>query len=86
MSLPTFDTQGTLFGSLSSLAPELFREADRYKLFAQKIWPVLARTRPQLEDCYVTSNGRKAVEPPIEPGGEGTQFFPHERPPASSAC
>jgi hypothetical protein len=46
MSLPTFDTQGSLFGNLSALAPQLFNEADRYKLFAQKIWPVLAKTRP----------------------------------------
>jgi len=63
MSLPTFDSQGALFGSLSSLAPNLFSETDRYRLFAQKIWPVLARTRPQLEDSYVATNGRAAFEP-----------------------
>jgi transposase len=75
MSLPTFDTQGSLFGNLSSLAPKLFSEADRYKLFAQKIWPVLAKTRPQLEDCYVTSNGRKAVEPVVLLGTLILQFL-----------
>jgi hypothetical protein len=45
------------------LAPGLFSEADRYKLFAQKIWPILAGTRGQLESCYVTTNGRAAFEP-----------------------
>ena len=63
MSLPTFDSQGALFGSLSSLAPGLFSETDRYKLFAQKIWPILAGTRPQLEGCYEATNGRAAYEP-----------------------
>jgi transposase len=75
MSLPTFDTQGSLFGNLSSLAPNLFTEADRYKLFAQKIWPVLAGTRPKLEDCYVTTNGRKAVEPVVLLGTVILQFL-----------
>jgi transposase len=63
MSLPNFDSQGSLFGNITSLAPGLFSEADRYKLFAQKIWPILAGTRGQLESCYVTTNGRAAFEP-----------------------
>jgi hypothetical protein len=75
MSLPTFDSQGALFGSLSSLAPGLFSETDRYKLFAQKIWPVLARTRPQLEDCYVATNGRAAFEPVVLLGTLILQFL-----------
>jgi hypothetical protein len=45
MSLPTCETQGSLFGNLSSLAPDLFFDTDRYKLFAQKIWPVLEDDR-----------------------------------------
>ena len=49
MSLPIFDSQGSLFGNITSLAPGLFSEADRYKLFAQKIWPILAGTRGHLE-------------------------------------
>ena len=52
MSLPVFDTQGSLFGGLASISPGLFAENDRYRLFAQKIWPVLARSRPELEKCY----------------------------------
>jgi len=75
MSLPTFDAQGSLFGSLTSLAPKLFSETDRYKLFAQKIWPVLVKTRPQLEGCYVTTNGRKAVEPVVLLGTLILQFL-----------
>jgi len=63
MSLPVFNTQGSLFGSLGSISPGLFAENDRYRLFAQKIWPVLARSRPELEKCYCMENGRAGVEP-----------------------
>lgn len=75
MSLPDFDTQSSLFGSVSSLAPGLFSEADRYRLFAQKIWPVLAGTRQQLESCYVTTNGRAAFEPVALLGAVILQFM-----------
>jgi Transposase DDE domain/Transposase domain (DUF772) len=63
MSLPAFETQSSLFGSVAVLAGELFEETDRYRLFAQKIWPVLARTRAQLEECYCAENGRASIEP-----------------------
>jgi len=37
--------------------------------------------------CGRNARGRKAVEPQIRGvAGEATQFFPHERPAASSAC
>jgi hypothetical protein len=36
--------------------------------------------------CGRNAVGCKGAEPPIEPAGEGTQVFPQERPPASSAC
>jgi transposase len=84
MSLPTFDAQGSLFGSLSSLAPQLFAETDRYKLFAQKIWPVLAKTRGQLQGCYVLTNGRKAIEPVVLLGTLILQFL--ERAPDRQAA
>jgi transposase len=84
MSLPTFDTQGSLFGNLSSLAPTLFAETDRYKLFAQKIWPVLAKTRAQLEVCYDTTNGRAGVEPVVLLGTLILQFL--ERAPDRQAA
>jgi hypothetical protein len=63
MSLPSFDTQGSLFGSVSVMARGLFEEGDRYWLFADKIWPVIAGTRNQLAQCYCEGNGRAAVEP-----------------------
>jgi hypothetical protein len=63
MSLPTFDTQGTLFGSLASVGATLFAEGDRFKLFAERIWPHLAAARPALAECYRADNGRPALEP-----------------------
>jgi transposase len=65
MSLPKFDTQGSLFESLGSLAAQLFSDQDRYKLFATKIWPLIAKSREELAVCYVLDNGRPGVEPVI---------------------
>ena len=65
MSLPKFDTQGSLFESVGSLAGKLFSDQDRYKLFATKIWPLLAKSREELAACYVLDNGRPGVEPVI---------------------
>ena len=45
MSLPKFDTQGSLFESLGSIAADLFDEKDKYKLFARKVWPLLVLPR-----------------------------------------
>jgi hypothetical protein len=52
MSLPQYDVQGSSFESLGAIAPDLFADNDRYKLFAQKVWPVLASCREQLLECY----------------------------------
>jgi transposase len=84
MSLPNFDSQGSLFGNITSLAPGLFSEVDRYKLFAQKIWPILAGTRGQLESCYVATNGRAAFEPVVLLGTLILQFL--ERAPDRQAA
>ena len=65
MSLPQFDVQGSLFESLGAIAPDLFADNDRYKLFAQKVWPVLAGCREQLLECYDSENGRPGVEPVV---------------------
>src|SRR5258708_2784109 len=65
MSLPQFDVQGSLFESLGAIAPDLFSEGDKYKLFAKKIWPVLAVCREQLMECYEVDNGRPGVEPVV---------------------
>jgi transposase len=84
MSLPTFDTQSSLFNSVTTLAPGLFSETDRYKLFAQKIWPVLVGARQQLETCYATTNGRAAFEPVVLLGALILQFM--ERAPDRQAA
>lgn len=65
MSLPKFDTQGSLFESLGSLAGNLFSDQDKYKLFATQIWPLIAKSREELASCYVLDNGRPGVEPVI---------------------
>ena len=65
MSLPQFDVQGSLFESLGAIAPELFADNDRYKLFAKKIWPVLASCRERLMECYDAESGRPGVEPVV---------------------
>ena len=45
MSLPQFDVQGSLFESLGAIAPDLFTDNDKYKLFAKKVCPVLEQCR-----------------------------------------
>jgi hypothetical protein len=55
--------QGSLFESLGAIAPELFSDNDKYKRFAQKVWPVLAQSREQLLECYQADNGRPGVDP-----------------------
>ena len=63
MSLPQFEVQGSLFESLvGDRAPDLFRDNDKYKLFAQKIWPLLADCRTELAECYRNETGRPGVE------------------------
>jgi hypothetical protein len=65
MSLPTFDVQGSLFESLGSIAADLFDHKDKYKVFATKIWPLLASQRTELAECYELDNGRPGIEPVV---------------------
>ena len=65
MSLPKFDTQGSLFESLGSIAADLFDKKDKYKLFATKVWPLLAGQREELAQCYEPGNGRPGIEPVV---------------------
>jgi transposase len=74
MSLPPFSSQSELF-STAALTGQLFGQSDRYRLFAQKVYPVLARTRPALEGCYCADNGRVAVEPVLLLGVSLLQFL-----------
>jgi hypothetical protein len=75
MSLPQFDVQGSLFESLGAIAPELFSDNDKYKLFAKKVWPVLVQCREQLAECYQADNGRPGVEPVVLVGVLIFQFL-----------
>ncbi len=52
MSLPVFDPQTHLFG-LQARSSDVFGETDRYRLFAQKIYPLLVAARPKLEGVIV---------------------------------
>jgi hypothetical protein len=69
MSLPKFDVQGSLFESLGSIAPDLFDDKDKYKLFARKVWPLLAALREELAQCYKLDTGRPGIEPVVLLGG-----------------
>ena len=60
MSLPVFDPQTHLFG-LQAVSSEVFSEGDRYRLFAQKIYPLLVAARPKLYiRSYVIANSKIA--------------------------
>jgi len=72
--LPTFSTQQSLFG-IGSLADNLFPTTNRFRLFAEKVWPLLAQARPDLETMYCADNGRPAAEPVVLAGVCLLQFL-----------
>jgi transposase len=74
MSLPIFNPQTHLFG-LQAASSEVFDASDRYRLFAEKIYPLLVQARPKLEPCYCEMNGRPAVEPVLLLGVSLLQFL-----------
>jgi hypothetical protein len=74
MSLPEFSTQSELFSTVGC-SRQLFAPTDRFRLFAQKVYPVLVQTRPQLEACYCTDNGRVALEPVLLMGVSLLQYL-----------
>jgi len=74
MSLPEFSTQSELF-STAGLSGTLFGRDDRFRLFAQKVYPVLVRTRSQMEKCYCADNGRAAIEPVLLLGVSLLQYL-----------
>jgi hypothetical protein len=51
VSLPSFSTQAELF-STAGLTSNLFAPIDRYRLFAQVVYPAVAGMRGELEKCY----------------------------------
>ena len=74
MSLPTFDPQAQLF-SLAAATGRLFAPHDRFRLFAEKIYPLLVEARAELASCYCADNGRPAVEPVLGLGVSVLQFL-----------
>jgi len=60
---------------MGTMAGELFGETDRYRLFARKIWPVLAKARSELAQCYCAENGRAGIEPVLLLGVLVFQFM-----------
>ena len=74
MSLPAFSTQAELF-STAVLSSSLFSPTDRYRLFAQMVYPVVAAARDELEKCYCADNGRVAVEPVLVLGVSLLQYL-----------
>ncbi len=74
MSLPAFSTQAELF-STAGLSSTFFAATDRYRLFALKVYPVLAQLRGQLEACYCAEDGRAAVEPVLLLGVSLLQYL-----------
>lgn len=74
MSLPEFDTQGSLF-STAGLASGLFDQTDRYRLYARHVYPRLVEARAQLAECYCADNGRVAVEPVLLLGVSLLQYL-----------
>jgi len=73
MSLPDFKPQTRLFGIYGPAGLEL-DPADRYRLFAEKIYPLLVDARAELEKCYCQDNGRPSVEPVLQLGVTLWQF------------
>jgi hypothetical protein len=74
MSLPAFSTQSELF-STAGLSGNLFAGTDRYRLFAQKVYPALARIRSKLESFYCADNGRITLEPVLMLGVSLLQYL-----------
>ena len=74
MSLPTLDAQSQLF-STAARSDELFAVNDPYRLFTQKIYPLLLQAREELAPAYCADNGRPAVEPVLLLGVSLLQYL-----------
>lgn len=74
MSLPEFSRQGSLY-SIDNLLGDQFPADDRYRLFAERILPLLVKSRPALEAAYCRGNGRPGIEPVLLLGVSLLQFM-----------
>jgi hypothetical protein len=77
MSLPALDGQPRLFCT-AALRPDFFGPfgpTDRYRFFAQKIYPLLVRACASLSKAYCPDNGRAVVEPVLLLGVSRFQYL-----------
>jgi len=71
MSLLRLSTQSPLFATVTT---DFFATQDRYRLWAEKIFPLLLRARAALAGAY-SSKGRPGLEPPVPAGVSVLQFL-----------
>jgi len=74
MSLPKERGQGSLL-SARWWAPSLFDGESRYRVFQEKVLPVLRRVGKELDRLYCAPNGRPAIEPVVMAGVTVLQFM-----------
>jgi transposase len=74
MSLPHFDAQLSLFG-LPARGEQIFKMDDPYRLFWEKVYPLLVAGRERLASCYCEENGRPGIEPVLLLGISVLQFM-----------
>ena len=74
MSLPEFSRQESPF-SVDDLLGEQFPADDRFRLFAERIYPLLVKARATLQAAYCLDNGRPGIEPVLLLGVSILQFM-----------
>lgn len=74
MGLPEYPSQLPLFGA-DHLLGHAFADDDPFRLFQQRIYPLLLAARPTLEQMYCRGNGRPAQEPVLLLGLTLLQFM-----------
>jgi hypothetical protein len=74
MSVPKPKTQATFFDA-AVLVDGLFGPTDRFRLFREKILPILWAKREALCELYCEENGRASIEPVVLFGATLLQFM-----------
>jgi transposase len=74
MSLPPERVQRSFCDAVLA-AGELFPPGDRYRVFREKVLPVLRKARSRMAKLYCANNGRPAVEPVVAMGASMLQYL-----------
>ena len=74
MSLPEFSCQGSLY-TVENLLGSQFPMDDRFRLFGQRVHPLLLAARTALEGACCLGNGRPGIEPVLLLGVSLLQFM-----------